>query len=260
MTLASLHLIGVRPLLSRLEPGHLVALIGRLYRAVSHAAARHGAFPRSGRGSDLVLVWNSARGPEGDGPVACRVIWDLVGGLRGLESEVRHQYGVALSPRAGIASQDTLPGPEPVPPEVEMRAHLLQRATPTYGTRVLVDGTTAATATRVMELREVDALSSPGDASPTPPRRESTIHRILGPRGEVPAEQLGAAVALGGALELYRLGEWSKAAAVLELLSRGPTPDPLARLYLERCRRRQSGSGEARLADLSRSPGSPRWI
>jgi len=163
-----------------------------------------------------------------------------------------------VSPGGGSeGNRQVIEGPE----TVIDRAHLLQRACLFYGSQMLLDDMASKTATATMEIQEIDRFDKTGEAllASAPALRATmlsvndvdsyteacqTIHELLGPRGEIPLDRMGAVTAMQGAIELCRQGEWTKAAAVLSLLSKDAYPNQLARIYLERCRERAGAKAD----------------
>lgn len=251
MTLLSIHLMGLRAAAATVGSEVLVGMFQGIYRQVVEMARTYGGKVRPEEGQDLLVLWEQT---DGSAPrTACRASWDLLRRMGRLQVSLVREHGVRLSPRAGLATDaDDAGDGVPQGPTIA-RAQILQRASCLLGTSILLDGLTAAGATAGMELREIDQISAtdPGILA-APEAQERTgisgldlavfegvagsIHELLGPKGEVPPGRLGAALAFRGGLELYRQGELQKAAAVLKLLAHAPRPDPIARLYLARCR------------------------
>lgn len=251
MTLLSVHLMGLRAAAATVGSEVLVGMFQRIYRQVVDMAMTYGGKVRPAEGQDLLVIWEES---DDSAPrTACRASWDLLRRMGRLQVALVRECGIRLSPRAGLATGPTGSPDDAPDPNTAARAQILQRASCLLGTSILLDGVTAAGAAEGMELREIDQISSadPGIlAGPEAGERTGidrmdlavfeglagSIHELLGPKGEVPPGRLGAAMAFRGGLELFRQGEFQKAAAVLNLLASAPRPDPIARLYLARCR------------------------
>ncbi len=270
MIALSAHLISIRAALMAVGSERLAALLSRAYREVAEiAVATEGQIlPLDARG--LSIIWGESDGLPQDALPQDAIgkvesVWDLLGRLEALRESFLREEGLPMSPRFGIAMTNggsrergrsrVEEGPE----SVIDRAHLLQRAGLFYQSPVLLDDASARVGSSHMQIREIDRLTGDGDALLlSPEARKVTmlsleevhayqgaceaVHELMGPRGRVSPDRMGAAMAMQGALELYRQGEWNKAAAVLTLLASDTRPNPLARIYLKRCHAKAGGT------------------
>lgn len=264
MIALSAHLISIRAASMAVGSERLARLLSRAYREVAEVAVASDGqiLPVDARG--LSIIWGEDdRLPE-NAIAKVEAVWDLLGRIEALRGRFLHEDGLLLAPRFGIAMTNEgsrWPGRSRVgegPESVIDRAHLLQRAGLFYQAPVLLDDTSARIGAAQMQVREIDRLTEDGEALLfSPEARRATmlpledlrayqraceaVHELMGPRGQVSAGRMGAATAMQGALELYRQGEWSKAAAVLALLASDARPNPLAQIYLDRCRAKAGG-------------------
>ncbi len=273
MIALSAHLISIRAATMALGPERLAAALARAYREVAEMAVATASriLPADPKG--LTLIWGEGYDVPADADQTLASVWALRARLEGLREQFLADHGLALHPRFGVAMTNmnavnrTPPeagsgtsGPGHViegPESVIDRAHLLQQACQFYGASVLLDDTSARIGAAGMQIREVDRLGEDGEAlllshealSATMldfrdvqayQNECSAVHELLGPRGEVPVDRMGAVMAMQGALELYRQGEWKKAAAVLALLASDLNSNPLASIYLDRCKAREN--------------------
>ena len=265
MIALSAHLISIRAALMAVGSDRLAVLLSRAYREVAEiAVATEGQIlPLDARG--LSIIWGESDGLPQDAIGKVEAVWDLLGRMEVLRERFLREEGLPMSPRFGIAMTNESSRErgrsrvEEGPESVIDRAHLLQRAGLFYQSPVLLDDTSARVGSVHMQIREIDRLTGDGDALLfSPEARKVTmlsleevhayqgaceaVHELMGPRGRVSPDRMGAAMAMQGALELYRQGEWNKAAAVLTLLASDASPNPLAHIYLERCRAKTGGT------------------
>ena len=270
MIALSAHLISVRTAAMVVDPEALASILSLAYREVADTSVRTGGqiLPIDRRG--LTVIWGEAYTQPKNPTILLRSAWKLMEQIEDLRQIVAGEHGLQVTPRLGVAMTNVGPGGSSEgsrqvvegPETVIDRAHLLQRACLFYGSTMLLDDMASKTAAGTMEIQEIDRFDSSGEAllKSSPARRATmlsvddvdsytqacqSIHELLGPRGEVPLDRMGAVSAMQGAFELCRQGEWSKAAAVLSLLSRGAHPNQVARIYLERCRERAGAMAAA---------------
>jgi len=294
MTVLTLRPFRVRAAEAMLGHGALASVLEAVHRRVSEAAVCQAGEMITeggpdGEARDFAVVWRSR--PKGEAPPlrACRAALDIVHRLARQEAVVARQHGVVLCPHIGIAS-DGRDGVGPVgDSRVLHRAQVLRMANRLYGTTILVDGIVGQIAARRMTFREVDCVSPGGHSLLRGPEASALadiaaghlgvfgsapgeVLELLGPQGAVPVARRSAAIAFDAARKLYEAGEWSKAALVFTLLTQGTRPDPLAELYLRKCRQHEEedcklavalaggtavpASNRRRAADHVSAPGS----
>ncbi len=256
MTALSIRLLRVRAAAALLGPDALVALLEMTHRAITEAAESQGGRVQCDEGHDPVICWPGR--PKGESPSvrACRAAWDLLRRFERLRGPVARTRGVAVRVAIGIAGDGKEDPRHDMDPRTLARARLLQRSNAYFGTTILLDAVTRALAARRMVCRRIDGLDQGGHSLIRSPEAVAAtgitveallafhpttggIYELLGPSGAISSARKSAAVAFEGALDLYGRGEWSKAATVFELLNEGAHPDPVARLYLHTCRRRE---------------------
>ncbi len=265
MTVLTIRPLRIRAAATLLKQGVLDSILQTTCRMLAEAATcQAGEF--SGReGRDPVILWTKFGKGEASQLRACRTAWDIVQRLARQETRLAREYGVALCPHIGIASDGRDGTVGQGDGRVVDRAQVLRQANRLYGTTILVDGVVAAGAERRMALREVDRPGMRGHSLLRGPEAAAIagvtnaqlgafapapggIHELLGPQAVVPVGRRSAAVAFGGALELYHAGDWSQAAVVFALLAGGTRPDPLAAFYLRKCRQHEEEARRLALA------------
>jgi hypothetical protein len=253
MTVLTIRPLRIRAAAAFIEPNVLDTILHATCRLLKEAAACQAGELSAKEGRDPVILWTRFGKGEPSQLRACRTAWDIVQRLARQQVNLARKHGVVLCPHIGIASDGRDGAAGQGDGRVIDRAQVLRQANRLYGTTILVDGVVAAAAQRRMALREVDRVGPGGHSLLRGPEATAVagiaaaqlgafaatpggIHELLGPQGVVPVSRRSAAVAFGGALDLYQAGEWSKAATIFSLLADGSRPDPLAGLYLRKCR------------------------
>ncbi len=257
MTVLSTQLIGLQAAATAVGSKKLVMFLADAYRHLSEIAVKYRGKVLETTGPDLIVIWDDGEF-NSSAREACLAAWSLQQRFRELRRDLIRRYGIEISPRTSVVSD--YPGMRILDDnfnhqrqiETTKWAQLLQRATWLFDTAILVDGTTARRAEDVLEFCEVDCLTV-GDKGllqqndaiartgldrsylPEIHGKSISVNELLGPRGKVAAGPMGSAMAFRGALELYRVGEYSKAASVLTLLLAGPSRGSLAKIYLDNC-------------------------
>jgi hypothetical protein len=256
MTILTIRPLRIRAATALLKPGVLDSILRSTCRLLAEAAKCQAGELCAKEGRDPIILWTGFGQGECSQLRACRTACDIVRRLELRELKLARQHGVALCPHIGIASDGRDGAADSGDGRVLDRAQILRQANQLYGTTILVDSIVAAGAERRMALRQVDRIRAGGHGLLRGPEATAvtgiaaaklgvfastpgTIHEVLGPQGVVPVGRRSAAVAFEGALELYQAGAWSNAAAVFSLLATGTRPDPLAGLYLHKCRQHE---------------------
>ncbi len=261
MTILTLRPFRVRAAEGMLGPGALASVLEAVRRRVSEAAACQAGemVAENAPGDpvrDFAVVWRSR--PKGETPPlrACRAALDIVHRLARQEIGIARQHGIALCLHIGIAS-DGKDGAGPVgDTRVAQRAHLLRMANRLYGTTILVDAVVGEMAARRMAFREVDRMSTGGHSLLRGPEASALaniavghlgvfgsapggVFELMGLQGALAPARRSAALAFDAARQLYEAGAWTKAAMIFALLAHGTRVDPLAELYLRKCRQHE---------------------
>jgi len=273
MTVLTIRPLRIRAAASLLKKGVLDSILQATCRVLAEAAACQAGEFSAREGRDPVILWTKFGKGESSQLRACRTAWDIVQRLTRQEARLARQHGVALCAHIGIASDGRDGAVGQGDGRVVDRAQVLRQANRLYGTTILVDGIVAAGAERRMALREVDRVGLGGHSLLRGPEAAAIagittaelsafapspagIHEVLGPQAVVPVGRRSAAVAFGGALDLYHAGEWSQAAVIFALLAGGTRPDPLAGFYLRKCRQHEGEARHLAAALASEAPGA----
>jgi len=217
-----------------LAPPALVALLNAYLTEMTDLILDAGGTLDKYEGDAIVAFWNAPLDDPAHPLNACRAALGCRRRLLELEAEFDRRFGHALRSRIGINTGPAVVGNMGSTRRFDYTAmgdtvnlaSRLESAGKFYGVPILLGEATAERVRDAILIREIDRVRVVGRSAPV------RIFEPLAERNGAPAEIVRAAEAHERALAEFRAGNWAGA----EELFRAREDDPVARLYVGRCR------------------------
>jgi adenylate cyclase len=217
-----------------LAPSDLVALLNAYLTEMTDLILDAGGTLDKYEGDAIIAFWNAPLDDPAHAVNACRTALACERRLLELESGFRQRFGHALRNRIGLNTGPAVVGnmgshrrfDYTAMGDTVNLASRLESAGKIYGVPILIGEATAARVRDTILVREIDRVRVVGRSTPV------RIYEPLAEWASLPPAVGRAAEAHERALTEFRSRSWAKA----EEMFRARDDDPVARIYLDRCR------------------------
>jgi adenylate cyclase len=217
-----------------LKPADLVRLLNEYLSEMTDLILDAGGTLDKYEGDAIVAFWNAPLDVPGHALRACRTALACGRRLAEIRPELERRYGHGLRMRIGLNTGPAVVGNmgsgrrfdyTAMGDTVNLAARL-ESAGKQYGVSLLAGEATVAAAGEEILAREADLIRVVGKAQPV------RIYELLGERAGATEADLERHRRYHEALGLFRGRDWERSKSAFEALG----GDPLARIYVERCR------------------------
>jgi adenylate cyclase len=221
-----------------LSPEDLTELLNLYLSEMTEIIFSHGGTVDKYIGDAIVAFWNAPLDQPNHARQACLAALDCQKRLAELRETMRQKSGRELAMRIGLNTGPMVVGNmgsrerfdySVLGDAVNLGARL-EGACKQYGIWILASEATCREAQDAVEAREVDLIRVVGKKEPV------RILELLARQGQLSPERRQEVLRFAEGLQLYRERNWAKATHIFMNLA----TDPVARVYLERCRSYQS--------------------
>jgi len=217
-----------------LKPEELVNLLNAYLSEMTDIILDTGGTLDKYEGDAIIAFWNAPLDLPDHGLRACRAALRCQKRLAELRPDFEKRFGHGIRIRIGLNSGPAVVGNMGSASRFDYTAmgdtvnlaSRLEGACKAYGVPILVGEETYALVKDAIVCREVDTLRVVGK------KRSVRVFEILGETGQWTTDEAAALDRYYEALTAYKIKEWAGAASLFEALG----DDPLARVYVERCR------------------------
>ncbi len=228
---------GFTTLSESLSPAALVELLNEYLSAMTDIIFRHWGTLDKYIGDAIMAFWGAPYPQPDHAERACRAALSMVEALKALQARWAASGRPRIDVGIGINTGPMLVGNMGSTRRFNFTimgdnvnlASRLEGLNKTFGTRIVLSGTTYQQVREKMIVRELDLIRVKGKTKPV------RIYELLGP-----SEQLerfrGLLDGFEQGLTAYRAGHWEEALAHFEELTANHADDPPSRVYLQRCR------------------------
>jgi adenylate cyclase len=238
-TLFFSDIAGFTAISERLAPATLVTLVNAYFAAMSAPIQQHGGIIDKYIGDAIMAFWVPPFvDPADQARLACAAALEQLVRLEAFQARVPDLVGIrrdvpVIDIRIGLTSGEVVVGSIgslqarsfTVMGDTVNRGSRLEAINKLYGTRLLIDGMTRDMAGEAVAVREIDTVTVAGGSAPM------RIYELGAMAGELDPARTMVFAAYERALECYRAGDWSVAAAELgQLADDGPAQTLLARM------------------------------
>jgi len=217
-----------------LSPEELVNLLNEYLGEMTDIILLTGGTLDKYEGDAIIAFWNAPLDQPDHGLRACRAALRCQKRLAELRGQFTGKIGRPLTMRIGLNSGPAVVGNMGSSRRFDYTAmgdtvnlaSRLEGACKQYQVPILAGEETFARVREDIIAREVDTIRVVGKKKPV------SVYEIVGEKGEVAEAELGRLGIFEQARESYRRRDWEKAAVLFGKLE----DDPLAKLYVTRCR------------------------